>query len=243
MHSAAEGRGTSGTVKKAKTGIVVNQMNEYYFCTMMVSTPMRRSEHRETDMAEISAFLQRMSFGFLSTKSAAEYPQITPLNFVWTMDALYFHSSRLGNKVAELKADNRVTFCVADEVALVPSYFTSDKLACPATAFFKSVIVYGHALIVEDAEEKIAALSAFMEKLQPEGGYSPFTMNDDEYRRNIKSVLVVKIVPDKISAKFKFGQNRDKDSWEKTRDGLLQRAKPGDSEAVTEMEKRCPFHT
>lgn len=204
--------------------------------------PMRRSEHNEADPAEIEAFLAQMSFGFLATRGETEFPQVTPLNFAWTRGALYFHSSRLGQKIKDLKGDNRVTFAVAEEVALVPSYFTSDRLACPATAFFRSVMVYGRAEFVEDSDEKIAALTAFMQKLQPEGGYEPFTMADDEYRRNIKSVLVTKIVPAAITAKFKFGQNRDEESWLKTRDGLLARAKPGDLDAVAAMEKRCPFN-
>lgn len=203
---------------------------------------MRRSEHSEADIPEIEEFLGRMSFGFLATKSDADFPSITPLNFVWVSGALYFHSSRLGQKVKDLKEDRRVTFCVADEVALIPSYFTSEKLACPATAFFKSVILYGRAEFVESVDEKIMALSAFMAKLQSEGGYEPFNMTDDEYRRNIKSVLVTKIVPEAVSAKYKFGQNRDEESWYKTRDGLLQRGKPRDAEAVAAMEKRCPFH-
>ena len=204
--------------------------------------PMRRSEHSETDAAEIETFLRRMSFGYLGTQSETVYPNIVPLNFVWHAGAVYFHSSRLGQKIKELKRNNAVTFCVADEVALVPSYFTSKKLACPATAFFKSVMVYGRAVIVEAVDEKVAALSAFMQKLQPEGGYAPFDIKDDEYRREIKSVLVVKIVPDSVSAKFKFGQNRNEEEWNKVRDGLKNRAKPKDAEAVTEMEKRCPFH-
>ncbi len=204
--------------------------------------PMRRSEHSETDAAEIEAFLQRMSFGYLGTGSETAYPSIVPLNFVWHAGAVYFHSSRLGQKVKELKRNNAVTFCVADEVALIPSYFTSEKLACPATAFFKSVMVYGRAVIVEEVDEKVAALSAFMQKLQPEGGYTPFDISDDEYRREIKSVLVVKIVPDSLSAKFKFGQNRNEEEWIRVRDGLAQRGKPKDAEAVQEMEKRCPFH-
>ncbi len=204
--------------------------------------PMRRSEHSENDTAEIEAFLRGISFGFLGTASETPFPSVVPLNFVWHAGAVYFHSSRLGQKVRELKRENAVTFCVADEVALVPSYFTSEKLACPATAFFKSVMVFGRAVIVEDLDEKISALSAFMQKLQPEGGYSPFDANDDEYRREIKAVLVVKIVPEAISAKFKFGQNRNEAEWTKVRDGLAGRGKPKDAEAVKEMEKRCPFH-
>ncbi len=204
--------------------------------------PMRRSEHAEADFAEIEAFLAQMSFGFLATQSAMPYPNIVPLNFVWTMDALYFHSSRLGQKIRDLKQNNHVTFCVADETALIPSYFTSEKLACPATAFFKSVMIYGKAGFVEDSDEKVRALSAFMQKLQSEGGYAPFDILDDEYRRNIKSVMVTKIVPDSISAKFKFGQNRNEEEWVKLRDGLVKRNKPKDAEAVAAMEKRCPFH-
>lgn len=204
--------------------------------------PMRRSEHAETDFAEIEAFLAQMSFGFLATSSPMPYPSIVPLNFVWTNGAIYFHSSRLGQKIKDLKENNAVTFCVADETALIPSYFTSEKLACPATAFFKSVLVYGKASFVEESDEKVAALSAFMQKLQPDGGYAPFDISDDEYRRNIKSVLVTKIQPDSLSAKFKFGQNRDEVSWHKTRDGLVKRGKPKDAEAVAAMEKRCPFN-
>ena len=204
---------------------------------------IRRKEHTETNLARIEHFLAQMSFGFLATESALAYPSIVPLNFVWTMGALYFHSSRLGQKVKALKLNSNVTFCVADETALIPSYFTSEKLACPATAFFKSVIIYGNAQFVENVDEKVKALSAFMKKLQPEGGYAPFDVTDDEYRREIKSVLVTKIVPDSISAKFKFGQNRNEKEWTQVRDGLVSRNKLKDSEAVAAMEKRCPFHS
>lgn len=204
--------------------------------------PMRRGEHAEADPREIEGFLAQMSFGFLATASESPYPNIVPLNFVWHAGALYFHSSRLGQKIKELKRDRNVTFCVADETALIPSYFTSEKLACPATAFFKSVMIFGKAEFVDDLEEKVSALSAFMAKLQPQGGYAPFDINDDEYRREIKAVLVTKIVPAAITAKFKFGQNRNEEEWTKLRDGLMQRNKPKDTEAVAAMEKRCPFH-
>lgn len=203
--------------------------------------PMRRYEHSETDTQEIDEFLAKMSFGFLATASESEYPNIVPLNFVWHQGAIYFHSSRLGQKIKELKRNNRVTFSVADEVALIPSYFTSEKLACPATAFFKSVMIFGKAEFVDDLDEKVSALSAFMAKLQPEGGYQPFDISDDEYRREIKAVLVARIQPDAVTAKFKFGQNRNEEEWTKLRAGLLKRNKPKDSEAVAAMEKRCPF--
>lgn len=207
----------------------------------IVQRKIRRAEHSENSRAEIEKLLAEASFGFLGLTTGEPYPYIVPVNFVWHDEAVWFHGSRLGQKMAELRTNAAVTFCVADEVALVPSYFTSDKLACPATAFFRSVMIFGKAEIVEDAEIKIEALSAFMKKLQSEGGYAPFSLEDDEYRRNVKSVAVIRIAVEQMSAKFKFGQNRSESDWRKTRAGLLQRNQPRDAEAVQEMEKRCPF--
>jgi uncharacterized protein len=226
----------------------MDRISRYFSVTMSKSIsdlkallPLRRLDSAEENPAAIEDFLRAATFGFLATRSENEFPNIVPLNFVWTNGAVYFHSARIGQKIKDLKHENRVTFCVAEEAALIPSYFMDEKLACPATAFFKSVIVYGVASFVDEDAEKVAALSAFMEKLQPEGGYSPFDISDPEYRRNIRSVAVTKITPTALTAKFKFGQNRGEEDWLRTRDGLRARGRSGDAEAVAEMEKRCPF--
>ena len=78
--------------------------------------------------------------------------------------------------------------------------------------------------------------------MQPEGGYRPFDLADKEYYRNIKGVSVVKIVPEKMTAKFKFGQNQKEAKWNKVAASLEKRGTESDLETLENMKKRCPFH-
>jgi len=206
-----------------------------------MESSMRRKEFDVQDEEEIRAFLAEMTFGFMGSRTD-DYPHITPLNFVFANNVVYFHGSRVGQKMRDLAADPRVTFAVAREFAIIPSYFSEEGIACPATAFFKSVMIYGRAAEVTDLEEKKIALEAFMEKLQPEGGYRPFDLEDKEYYRNIKGVSVVKIVPEKMTAKFKFGQNQKEAKWNKVAASLEKRGTESDLETLENMKKRCPFH-
>ncbi|MCU6339755.1 pyridoxamine 5'-phosphate oxidase family protein, partial [Enterobacter quasiroggenkampii] len=93
---------------------------------------MRRKEFEVMDTMEIEQFMQEMSFGILGTINEDGWPELTPLNFVYHNGFIYFHGSVSGRKMKNIKADQRVTFSVAKEYAIIPSYFTEAKLACPA---------------------------------------------------------------------------------------------------------------
>ncbi|MDU5141338.1 MAG: pyridoxamine 5'-phosphate oxidase family protein [Paenibacillus dendritiformis] len=203
---------------------------------------MRRKEFEVMDRAETERFLREMSFGILGTIHPDGWPELTPLNFVYHNDCLYFHGSAAGQKMKNMKADQRVTFAVAKEYAIVPSYFTNPELACPATAFFKSVLIKGYAEILTDLAEKAEALSAFMRKLQPEGGYDPIDPENPAYTGQIKSTSVVRITVHELSAKYKFGQNMKPSAFEKVTAGLLERDKGLDRDTVALMEALCPHH-
>jgi nitroimidazol reductase NimA-like FMN-containing flavoprotein (pyridoxamine 5'-phosphate oxidase superfamily) len=206
---------------------------------------MRRKEFAmESDQHhEIEAFLAEMTFGFLGTISPDGWPHITPLNYVYYKANIYFHGSKIGQKMTDLKyAAEKVSFSVAKEYAIIPSYYSDSKLACPATAFFKSVYIRGSASIVEDLAEKAAVLTAFMEKLQPEGGYDPITVEDRAYVPQLKGVSVVKIAVHHITAKFKFGQNWPETRLEMTCGQLQQRNKDLDEETIQLMKQFCPHH-
>ena len=168
---------------------------------------MRRGEFEVTDQEEILRFLEEESFGFLSAARPDGRPGITPLNFVYTAGAVYFHGSRIGDKMDSIRLNPHVAFAVAREYAIIPSYFTDPNMACPATSWFKSVVITGRIEVVEDAGEKAAALGALMRKLQPEGGYDPIRPDDPRYAPRLKGVAVLKLVPESVTAKFKFGQN------------------------------------
>jgi nitroimidazol reductase NimA-like FMN-containing flavoprotein (pyridoxamine 5'-phosphate oxidase superfamily) len=106
---------------------------------------LRRKEFSITDRQEIEQFLSEMSFVFLGTINEDGFPDITPLNFVYYKGSIYIHGSKIGQKFKNISQHLNVTFAVASEYALLPSNFTDPNLACPASAFFKSVIVnYPH---------------------------------------------------------------------------------------------------
>lgn len=204
---------------------------------------MRRKEFAVEDLTELEAFLAEMNFGFLATVGEDGWPHVKPVNFVYLDEVIYFHGSKMGEKMDDMKNDHRVTFSVAKEFSLIPSYISDPKLACPATTFFKSVTVRGRVDVVNDLAEKARVFSAFMEKLQPEGGYDPIDPEDQEYAANLKGVALIKVVIEDISAKFKFGQNLTKARFEKVVAGLEQRGTSLDQETIALMQKFCPHHS
>lgn len=202
---------------------------------------MRR---KEFDMAEnreeAEAFLAEMTHGFLGTIGPGGWPGVTPLNYVYHADAIYFHGARIGEKMTSIAADPRVTFTVAKEFAIIPSYFTDPEMACPASAYFKSVSIRGRAHAVEDLEEKAEALEAFMHKLQSEGGYKPISATDRDYIPRLKGVSVVRIDVEAMTAKFKFGQNMKEDKRASVMEQLQERGRPLDAETAALMRQYCP---
>ncbi|WP_025692788.1 pyridoxamine 5'-phosphate oxidase family protein [Paenibacillus zanthoxyli] len=204
---------------------------------------MRRKEFKVEQEEELQSFLDEMSFGFLGTIDGQGRPRVIPLNFVYTEGCFYFHGSHAGGKMDAIRKMDKVCFTVADEFSLIPSYFTDPQMACPATAFFKSVTAFGTAEIVTDLSEKAAALGKFMKKLQPEGGYDPIDAENPKYRPQLKAVAVVRIVPEEITAKFKFGQNLKEEDRSAVISGLEARGGERDAETVEMMEKFCPFHS
>lgn len=203
---------------------------------------MRRKEFTVSEQAEINDFLSEMTFGYLATVGEDGWPHIKALNFVHLDDALYFHGSKIGEKIRDLGHNNRVTFAVAKEFSLIPSYFSDEKLACPATAFFKSVTIKGTATFVEDAREKARVFTAFMQKLQPEGGYDPIDATDSDYAKNLLGVSLVKITIEDLTAKFKFGQNLNENRFENLVGKLGERGRELDQETIEMMKKYCPHH-
>lgn len=203
---------------------------------------MRRKEFQMEEQEEIVAFLREMSFGFLGMVGEDGFPHVIPLNYVYVDGHVYFHGSKIGEKMQLLASDNRVSFSVAKEYAIIPSYWSNPKLACPATSFFKSVYMQGHAEVLTDLSEKAEALTAFMQKLQPEGGYDPIDPADSDYAKQLSGVSVVKIAISSISAKFKFGQNWKEPRLQTISEELMERGRELDEETAHLMAKYCPHH-
>jgi nitroimidazol reductase NimA-like FMN-containing flavoprotein (pyridoxamine 5'-phosphate oxidase superfamily) len=131
---------------------------------------MRRADKEIKDNSAIKDLLDTCHVGRLGTVGRDGYPMVKPLNFAHNDGKIYFHTAREGEKIEDIKRDNRVCFEVDLPIALVRSAGSP----CRAEYLYQSVIIKGRAQIVEDAEERVRGLTLLMRKYQPGGGYSGF---------------------------------------------------------------------
>jgi nitroimidazol reductase NimA-like FMN-containing flavoprotein (pyridoxamine 5'-phosphate oxidase superfamily) len=165
-----------------------------------------------TDENIINQILDNTEYGTLAL-CYNNQPYSLPINFVRVENILYFHGSLKGKKIDILKENPYASFSVVKAYSIIQSYFSSkDNLACPATQFFKSVIINSKVEFIENYDEKVIALSKLMEKLQPEGKYK--TLSDKAYQKIINTTVIFKLKIKDIKAKFKFGQHLNKDRFE-----------------------------
>lgn len=204
---------------------------------------MRRKEFYITDKEDIEGLLASSTYGVLGLIDEEGYPYTVPLNFVYHDGAIYAHGATTQNskKIKTIKTNRKASFTVVQEYSLLPSYFTGSELACPATQFFKSVFVRGNVELVDNIDEKIASLSALMQKLQPEGRYEPITTSNEEYSKELNATAVIKLVPDTLTAKFKFGQTQKPEAFERLIAALEKRGDIIDKETVRMMKKYYGF--
>lgn len=71
---------------------------------------------------------------------------------------IYFHCAKSGHKLDAIKGNNKVSFCVIDQDHVVPERYTS---------YFRSVIVFGKIRVLDDDEEKRAAIEKLALKYAP----------------------------------------------------------------------------
>jgi len=131
---------------------------------------MRRSEKEIKDKLVIAELLSKAHVGRLGTIGRDGYPVIKPLNFTFNDGSIYIHTAKEGEKIEDIKRDNRVCF----EVDLPIAYLKAKRRPCEADYLYRSVIIKGRASIVEDDGEKLKALKGLMAKHQPEGGYGDY---------------------------------------------------------------------
>jgi len=187
------------------------------------------------DKAIIYDILDQAEYGTLAL-SVDNIPYAVPINFVRIDNDIYFHGALKNKKMKILSLNPQVSFSVVENYTLIDSDFsTTDGLACPATQFFKSVSINGVVTMIKSREEKAKVLTALMKKLQPKGGYKPFS--DSEYDSAIKATAVVKMKISHLSCKFKFGQHLNKDRFEMILSHLEERGTEIDMRTIEIMRE------
>jgi len=152
---------------------------------------------------KIIEFLSSESTGRIASMDADGFPQIIPMNFVFINDVIYMHSHIRGEKLENIKRNDKVGFEVDRNLEFLPSYFFDPTDASLADTLYISVVMKGICQIIENNEEKTLALNALMKKYQPEGGYEP--MNPE--MEVLNEVAVIKVTPQTMRGKYKIGQN------------------------------------
>jgi uncharacterized protein len=141
-------------------------------------TRLRRADRAMPDEAVLQALLERAPFGFTATAVDGQPFQHTSL--FWydaTAHRIYFHGARQGRMHANVLANPRVCFTVAEIGRLLPA-----DTAMEFSNEYASVIVFGRVRLVELVDEKRHALQALLDKHFPDHkpgrDYRPMTTEE-----------------------------------------------------------------
>jgi nitroimidazol reductase NimA-like FMN-containing flavoprotein (pyridoxamine 5'-phosphate oxidase superfamily) len=112
---------------------------------------------------EMEAILQESALGFLGMSMDGR-PYVVPLNYAYVDGKILFHCALEGTKLDFLSSNPRICFTVAKQPATeVLRHGKGD----PCHMDCESVICYGRARIIEDAEERQTVLNAFNRSFRP----------------------------------------------------------------------------
>ncbi len=162
---------------------------------------MRRWKKEIKDKAIIIDLLNTCHVGRLGTIGKDKYPIVKPLNFAYHDRKIYFHTAREGEKIEDIKRDNRVCF----EVDMPIAFVKAKNQPCEADYLYRSVIIKGRAHIIEDRDEKLFGLNCLMQKYQPEGGYGDFP------EEKLKITGIVRIDIEEMVGKEDLGKEKQKE--------------------------------
>ena len=148
---------------------------------------MRRKKQVLTK-EECELVLERGTSGVLAVQGDGGYPYAVPLSYVYTDGKIIFHCAKQGHKMDAIAQNDKVSFCVIDLDDIQPERYTT---------YFRSVIAFGRARVLEEEAEKRAAievLAAIYTPGDPEG-------RKQEIERDYRALCVVAIEIDHLSGK------------------------------------------
>jgi hypothetical protein len=139
----------------------VNNYNQHY--TNYGKSNLRRRDKEITSYQEVEELLSNALVGRLGT-CFNNIPYITPVNFVYDKNRIYFHSALEGRKIENIKSNPNICFEIDQLISIIPGI----NRPCASTTEYKSIIIFGDIKIVTDIEEKTFALNMLIEKYAPQ---------------------------------------------------------------------------
>lgn len=148
---------------------------------------MRRKKQELTKEKSLE-ILEKGSSGVLSLLGDEDYAYGVPISYVYHDSKLYFHSATSGHKVDAVRKHEKVSFCVVDKDAVVPEEFTT---------YYRSVVVFGRARVIEGDEARRKALEILAAKYSPDHEESRLKEIDKE----LKHVCMIELQIEHMTGK------------------------------------------
>ena len=158
---------------------------------------MRRNRQQLSE-EESLAVLERGTSGVLAVLGDEGYPYAVPLSYVYRNGKIYFHCAKSGHKLDAIRRNPKASFCVIGQDQVMPQEYTT---------YFRSVIAFGKARILETDAEKWAALRLLAEKYYPEAGAQA---HDDAIRHDYAPVCIVELIVEYMTGKEAIELARNK---------------------------------
>ena len=116
-----------------------------------------RRKRQQLPNEECIEILMKNTSGVLAVSGDEGYPYAVPLSYVYHDGKIYFHCAKTGHKLDAIRNNPKASFCIIDADNVIPEKFTT---------FFKSVIAFGTARIME-GDEMRGAIEMLAEKYSP----------------------------------------------------------------------------
>jgi nitroimidazol reductase NimA-like FMN-containing flavoprotein (pyridoxamine 5'-phosphate oxidase superfamily) len=189
---------------------------------------MRKQILEIIDKDEIKQLLKKCRVGRLATLGEDGYPYVTPLNYVYFKETVYFHCALKGEKLTNISRHEKVGFEVDIPLAYLDTNYDKSMPPCEVGQFYQSVVIRGRAEIVDHMEEKIAALNALMASHENRATFSDITVES----KAVALCHVVAVRIDSVTAKANLAQKKSAAEKKRIAAYLRKRGWPGDKKAA-----------
>ena len=148
---------------------------------------MRRKDKEVMDPQKSEAIIERALVLRVALLDEL-YPYLVPVNFVYRKGRFYFHSAPEGKKLDLIKRNNRICFETEADVAVMKG-----DVPCKWSTRYASVIGFGRAHLIQDAEEKRKGLEIIFRHYAA----SPFEVPNS----SLAQIAVIEIEVESMTAK------------------------------------------
>lgn len=147
---------------------------------------MRRKKQKLTEK-QCLAILRRAKTATLALHGDDGYPYSVPVNFVYEDGKIYFHGAKEGHKIDAIKNNPKVSMSILDQ---------EDVIEEELTTYFRSVILFGKARILQEDDEIYHAIETLGLKYNEDE-----VAVEKEIRKEWKILCCVEITIEHISGK------------------------------------------